>query len=88
MRFTRKPKDVTPEDAAALLARLKLTLVDVRTADLRAEAYVAGSLHIPLDQLPGRLGDLTADKPIAFVCRPGGRSSVAARAAAKHGFRR
>jgi rhodanese-related sulfurtransferase len=85
MLFTRKPKDVTPEDAAAGLAQGNLTLVDVRNADERTEGGVAGSLHIPLDQLLGRLGELPAGQPAAFVCRSGGRSSSAARAAAKHG---
>jgi hypothetical protein len=36
MLFTRKPKDVTPKDAAAALTEGKLTLVDVRHADERA----------------------------------------------------
>jgi rhodanese-related sulfurtransferase len=85
MLFTRKPKEVTPEDAAAALAQGNLTLVDVRNAEERTEGYVGGSLHIPLDELPGRLGELPSGQPVAFVCRSGARSLRAARAAAKHG---
>jgi len=85
MLFTNKPKELTPEDAATALGQGKLTLVDVRDTDERADAHVAGSRHIPLDELPGRLGELAADTPVAFVCRSGARSSRAARAAAKHG---
>jgi rhodanese-related sulfurtransferase len=32
MLFTNKPKELTPEDAAAALGQGKLTLVDVRNA--------------------------------------------------------
>ena len=85
MLFTRAPKYVTPEDAAAALSEGKLMLVDVRNAEERTEGYVAGSLHIPLDELPGRLGALPSGQPVAFVCRSGARSSRAARAAAKQG---
>ena len=85
MLLTNKPKELTPENAAAALVEGKLPLVDVRNAHERADAHAAGSRHIPLDELPGRLGELATDTPVAFVCRSGARSSRAARAAAKHG---
>lgn len=85
MLFTGRPKDVTPQDAAAAVAQGDLTLVDVREVDERAEGYVAGSLHIPLDDLPGRLGELPSGRPVAFICRSGARSARGARVAAKQG---
>ena len=85
MLFANKAKDVKPEEAAAGLAQGNLTLVDVRGVHERAEGYVAGSLHIPLDDLPGRLGRLPSGQPVAFICRSGARSSRAARVAAKNG---
>jgi hydroxyacylglutathione hydrolase len=63
MLFANKAKVLKPEEAAAGLAQGNLTLVDVRGVDERAEGYVAGSLHIPLDELPGRLGELPSGQP-------------------------
>lgn len=85
MLFANKAKVLKPEEAAAGPAQDNLTLVDVRGVDERAEGYVAGSLHIPLDELPGRLGELPSGQPVAFICRSGARSSRAARAASKQG---
>jgi rhodanese-related sulfurtransferase len=68
MLFANKAKDLEPEEAAAGPAQGNLTLVDVRGVDERAEGYVAGSLHIPLDELPRRLG---------AGCSPGRRPGLA-----------
>jgi rhodanese-related sulfurtransferase len=84
MLFANKAKVLKPEEAAAGPARGNLTLVDVRGVDERAEGYVAGSLHIPLDELPGRLGELPSGQPVAFICRSGARSARRARVAAKN----
>ena len=45
----------------------------------------AAPLHIPL-RLPGRLSELDRDRPVAFLCRSGTRSSQAARLATKAGY--
>ena len=64
----------------------RLVLVDVRGSDERAAGFAPGSQHLPLDELQGRLGDLPSDKPIAFVCKSGRRSAIAAQAARKAGL--
>jgi rhodanese-related sulfurtransferase len=46
MPFTNKPQELTPADAATALIEGKLTLVDVRNADERGEAHVAGSRRV------------------------------------------
>ncbi len=38
----------------------------------------AGALHIPLDELPDRLGELDRDRPLILHCRTGVRSAHAA----------
>ena len=85
MFFTRKPS-ITPEEAAAALARRELVLVDVRqAAELRA-GRVRGAVNIPLGQLRDRLRELDRDRQIAFLCHSGARSSRATGIALKAGY--
>lgn len=53
-----------------------MVVVDVRQHDEWDAGHVAGSLHIPLMDLPQRLGELPAE-PFLVVCRVGGRSASA-----------
>ena len=62
----------------------QLVLVDVRTEREYAQIRVPGAVHIPLDEVRGRIGELRTDHPVAFVCRSGHRSAMAAKRAAKH----
>ncbi|GLY64080.1 sulfurtransferase [Amycolatopsis taiwanensis] len=58
-----------------------LTLLDVREQDEWAAGHAPGAIHIPLGELParvGELGELPDDKPVYVVCRSGGRSARAA----------
>jgi rhodanese-related sulfurtransferase len=85
MFFTPKPS-ITPEQAAAGVARHELTLVDVRQpAELRA-GLVRGALNIPLTQLRARLHELEHDRQVAFLCHSGARSSRATAIALKAGY--
>ena len=85
MLFSRS-KSLTPSDAAAALARGELQLIDVREPSELNEARVKGARHIPLGQLPAKLGDLDRDRPVAFLCRSGSRSAIATRSATKAGL--
>jgi len=62
-------------------------LLDVRRDDERAQGFIPGSIHIPLDQLRGRLDELPHDLQIVVYCQSGQRSYYAARILAQHGFR-
>ncbi len=83
----RKQPAIDVADAQARAAAGELLLVDVREPDERADGHPPGSLHIPLGELKGRLAELPADRPLAFVCRSGRRSAMAAAAARKAGLR-
>lgn len=80
--------------AAALdsyLAAHPGTLVlDVRTpAEWDAElGHIEGATLIPVDDLPGRIGEIAAwrDKPVVTVCRSGRRSAHAAQLLSSAGF--
>jgi rhodanese-related sulfurtransferase len=82
----RRTNSLTPREAAAALGRGELELVDVREDAELVEVRVAGATHIPLAQLPTRLGELHGRGRVAFLCRSGARSAIATRAAAKAGL--
>ena len=82
----RRTNSLAPEQAAVALDRGELQLVDVREPVELAAARVDGARHIPLAQVPARLGELDRGRPVAFICRSGSRSAVATRAAAKAGL--
>lgn len=61
-------------------------LVDVRTDAEHARGHVEGALHIPLDELRDRLGELPRDATLYVHCQTGLRSYLACRILAQHGF--
>ncbi len=62
-------------------------LLDVRRTDERGNGAMPGSIHIPLDQLRGRLGELPRDREIIVHCQSGQRSYFACRILSQNGFR-
>jgi hydroxyacylglutathione hydrolase len=62
---------------AAARDRQDLTVLDVRRASERARGYIAGSVHVPLHELPGRLRQLPRG-PLWVHCQAGYRASIAA----------
>ena len=60
------PKELDVEDVAARLeAGEDITLLDVRTlAELESDGAIEGYLHIPIDELEARIGEVPTDKPI------------------------
>ncbi len=62
-------------------------LLDVRTQKERDAGTIAGSLHIPLEELSGRLAELPRDKEIVVFCRSGKRSYTAERILKNSGYK-
>jgi rhodanese-related sulfurtransferase len=58
-------------------------LVDVREPDEVAALSVPGALHIPLDRVADRLGEIPRDQEVLFICRSGNRSGIACERAAE-----
>jgi NADPH-dependent 2,4-dienoyl-CoA reductase/sulfur reductase-like enzyme/rhodanese-related sulfurtransferase len=61
-------------------------LVDVRTAAEHADGTISGSVHIPVDDLRDRLGELDRAAPILVYCKSGQRAYAAVRILAGAGF--
>lgn len=59
---------ITVEEANAIRESGRGVIVDVRDDASYNMGHVAGALHIPLDQLANRLGELPRDKPIVTYC--------------------
>lgn len=61
-------------------------ILDVRTAAEYRRGAIPGALHIPLEELRKRLGELPKDKVICIYCAVGIRSYAAARILLQNGF--
>ena len=80
--------DVHPDELRTRLAAGEAVFVlDVREADEVAEWAFPGAVNVPLSELGGRTAELPGDRPIVVVCHAGVRSSVAADALCRAGWR-
>jgi rhodanese-related sulfurtransferase len=82
--------ELSPTEFAArwpdFAARGDVVLLDVREHDELAIAAVQGALHIPMREVPARLGELDAEKPLVVMCHAGGRSRRVAEFLQGNGF--
>ena len=65
-------KDVDPLEGKALI-KAGWKVLDVRTDAEWAAGHVAGSVHLPMDQVVEAVGG-HVDRPLLVVCASGGRS--------------
>jgi rhodanese-related sulfurtransferase len=70
--FGDQVPSVQPNEVAARVAEGWM-LLDVRTDDEWADGRIAGSVHIPMDQLMQRLDEV--DDRVVCVCAVGARSA-------------
>ncbi len=84
----RKVKHYNADEINDKLKNRSILLLDVRTESERKARHIRGSLHIPLNQLSNRSGELKKfkDKEIVCYCRSGNRSLTAALLLQKNGF--
>jgi rhodanese-related sulfurtransferase len=61
-------------------------IVDVRSGDEFQEGHHPDARNIPLEEIRGRLGELSADREIHLVCGVGQRAYYATRALLQRGF--
>ena len=77
--LTGKVKNFFWNDVEKLPRDGSVTLLDVRTPSERETGYIPGFIHIPLDELRQRAGELPQDKPVYIHCHSGLRSYLACR---------
>jgi rhodanese-related sulfurtransferase len=78
-------REVNREEAKALIED-GAQLVDVRVGREWEAGHIAGATHLPLEELPDRVGELDRERPVVLYCRGGTRSSMATEALADAGF--
>jgi rhodanese-related sulfurtransferase len=61
-------------------------LVDVRAEHEWEAGRIAGATHVPLPELPQRLGEIDKNRPVVVYCRGGNRSSMATDALTDAGY--
>lgn len=75
-------------DELARIDRTEHVLIDLRNRDeLRISGSIEGAVHIPLDELRDRLGELDKAKTMIPFCAAGLRGYIAHRILVQHGFR-
>lgn len=52
-----------------------VVLLDVREEDEWSAGHAPEAMHIPMGEVPGRLGEIPAEAQLLVVCKAGGRSA-------------
>jgi len=82
-------KEMTPREFAARAETSPApVLLDVREAWELAIARVDDAVHIPMGEIPTRLGELETEREIVVLCRSGGRSAQVVRYLEQQGYPR
>ena len=82
-------KEMTPREFAARAETGPApVLLDVREAWELAIARVDAAVHIPMGEIPARIGELDQGKEIVVLCHSGGRSGQVARYLEQQGYTR
>ncbi len=87
--WTRKPgkgEVSLSEFKKALSGRMNAVILDVRTNGEAAAGKLKNSIHIPLDELDARKGELPKNKKIFIHCSNGARADMASDILRKSGF--
>lgn len=85
-KMTGRVKGIDPRTLHQRLGNQDIQVVDVRTEPEVMLGMIKGALHIPLDQLDERFGELDKDKQQVLVCKAGLRAYLAWNILRKHGF--
>jgi hydroxyacylglutathione hydrolase len=76
---TARIEQITIQDLRERLAHGNgLTVIDVRTKREWTANHIEGAIHIPVGEIPARIGEIEVEGVIATVCESGFRSSMAA----------
>src|SRR5689334_19801320 len=63
-----------------------VVLLDVREDDEWRRGHAPGARHIPMGEVPARLGEIDPQAELFVICHLGGRSMRVAQYLAQHGY--
>jgi rhodanese-related sulfurtransferase len=63
-----------------------VVLLDVREDDEWQRGHALGAQHIPMGEVPSRIGEISPDATLFVVCQAGGRSQRVAQYLARNGY--
>jgi len=82
-------KQIAPAELARWLAdpaRAKPVLLDVREPWEFQTCHIAGSRHVPMNEIPARAGETDPGAEVVVICHHGGRSMQVAMFLEKNGY--
>jgi len=79
--FTR----ISVDQAKDMISSGDSMVVDVRQLDEWVTGHIKGAIHIPVDDVLSRVGELPSGKNLLFICAAGVRSALACEMAAAMG---
>jgi rhodanese-related sulfurtransferase len=78
--------DIAPEQVAELQREGTVQLVDVREPYEWDAGRIPGARHLALASVAGAAAEIERETPVVFICRVGGRSTMAANAFRRAGY--
>ena len=84
--LTGKVRQFHHDQVEQIAADPAVTLVDARTQGEWDRGHVEGAIHIPVDDLRRRMGEIPKDKPVYVYCHSGLRSYLACRMLTGSGY--
>lgn len=67
--------EVPTTSVPAMPVQVPGTLLDIREIDEWQAGRALGAVHIPMSEVPARLGEIDLDEPVHVICRSGVRSA-------------
>jgi rhodanese-related sulfurtransferase len=86
MAFEQTGRDLTAQRVAEMMESGEAQVVDVREPYEYDAGHIAGVMHIELEHLAARAGEIDKDRPVVFQCRLGRRAALASEAFAASGY--
>lgn len=82
--FSSSFKSISTKDLEAILAKKKITLLDVRTKEEYQGGHIKEARNFPLDQIQAYRHPVS--EPVYLICQSGMRSKRAAKTLTKMGY--
>ena len=75
------------ELSTRLEAGESIDIIDVREAwEIETSGTIENAIHIPMDEVPERMAEITKDKPVVVLCHTGRRSAEVVEWLSKQGY--